>query len=98
MTNRTNKLRKVLVHPVAKRLAVAAPVSVGIELLRAWLGTRCCPGTSCHRSDRDKFRLTPRGNVLLQKANATSQRRKAAEHSVPETHSVPIGLLHSGSW
>ncbi len=38
MTNRTNKLRKVLVHPVAKRLAVAAPISVGVGLLRTWLG------------------------------------------------------------
>lgn len=38
MTNRTNKLRKVLVHPVAKRLAVAAPISVAVGMLRALLG------------------------------------------------------------
>ncbi len=60
--------------------------------------TRCCPGTSCHRNDRDEFRLTTRGTALLQNANATSQRRKAAEHTAPETPSVPVGLLNSGSW
>lgn len=38
MTNRLNKLRKVLTHPVVKRLVVAAPISVGVGLLRAWLG------------------------------------------------------------
>lgn len=37
MTN-GNKLRTVLTHPVVKRLAVAAPISVGVGLLRAWLG------------------------------------------------------------
>lgn len=30
--------KKVLAHPVSKRLAVAAPISVGVGLLRAWLG------------------------------------------------------------
>lgn len=37
MTN-GNKLRTVLTRPVVKRLAVAAPISVGVGLLRAWLG------------------------------------------------------------
>lgn len=60
--------------------------------------TRCCPGTSCHRNDRDEFRLTPRGSALLQKANATSQRRKAAEHPASELPSVPVELPNSGSW
>lgn len=31
-------LKEVLAHPVSKRLAVVAPISVGIGLLRAWLG------------------------------------------------------------
>lgn len=60
--------------------------------------TRCCPGTSCHRNDRDEFRLTPRGSALLQKANATIQRRKATEHPAPKTPSAPVGLLNSSSW
>lgn len=33
-----SKLRAVLTHPVVKRLAVAAPISVGVGLLRTWLG------------------------------------------------------------
>jgi hypothetical protein len=41
---------------------------------------RCCPGTSCHANDRHEFRLTKRGNSLLQKANATS---RAATTGVP---------------
>lgn len=35
---------------------------------------RCCPGTSCHRNDRDEFRLTQRGQALLDKANAANSR------------------------
>lgn len=32
------RLKHVLAHPVSKRLAVAAPIGVGVGLLRAWLG------------------------------------------------------------
>jgi hypothetical protein len=60
--------------------------------------TRCCPGTSCHRNDRDEFRLTARGTALLQKANATSQQRNAAEHPAPEAPTVPVELPNSNSW
>ncbi|MHB1371667.1 MAG: hypothetical protein ACYC4S_10850 [Rhodoferax sp.] len=59
---------------------------------------RCCPGTSCHRNDRDEFRLTARGTALLQKANATSQQRNVAEHPAPEAPPVPVELLNSVSW
>lgn len=59
---------------------------------------RCCPGTSCHRNDRDEFRLTPRGSALLERANATSQRRKAAEPTAPDASSVPVASMSRDSW
>lgn len=50
---------------------------------------RCCHNASCNgRNDRHEFRLTPRGNALLQKANTTSQQRNTAEHPTPEAPSV----------
>lgn len=33
-----SNIKAVLAHPVSKRLAVAVPISVGVGLLRAWLG------------------------------------------------------------
>lgn len=70
---------------------------VGLGLVEMFT-VRCCPGTSCHRNDRDEFRLTARGTALLQKANATSQQRNVAEHPAPEAPSVSVELLNSGSW
>lgn len=35
---KVGNVKEVLAHPVSKRLAVAAPISVGVGLLRAWLG------------------------------------------------------------
>lgn len=59
---------------------------------------RCCPGTSCHLNDRHEFRLTPRGTALLQKANATSERRNAAALPASEAPLAPVELLHGTSW
>lgn len=59
---------------------------------------RCCPGTSCHLNDRYEFRLTPRGTALLQKANATSQQRDAAERPASGTPSVAVEPMNRGSW
>lgn len=70
---------------------------VGLGLVEMFT-VRCCPGTSCHRNDRDEFRLTARGTALLQKANATSQQRNVTEHPAPEAPSVPVEPLDSVSW
>lgn len=59
---------------------------------------RCCPGTSCHANDREEFRLTPRGVALLEKANATSQRRKSVEPTAPDVPSVPVESMNRGPW
>ncbi len=34
---KVGNVKEVLAHPVSRRLAVAAPISIGIGLLRAWL-------------------------------------------------------------
>lgn len=33
---------------------------------------RCCQGTSCHNNDKHEYRLTPKGELLLQRANAAN--------------------------
>lgn len=55
---------------------------------------RCCSSESCHRNDRHEFRLTPRGNALLQKANAASQR----EVDDPIPAGLPAANPTDGSW
>lgn len=37
---------------------------------------RCCPGTDCHMNDKLMMRLTPRGQQLLERANAYVQKAK----------------------
>lgn len=58
--------------------------------------TRCCPGTSCHRNDRDEFRLTARGAALLQKANAASQR--AVADPIPAEFPAAVVNPAGGPW
>lgn len=43
MTDRLYKLKKVLTHPEVKKIAVAAAISVGVGLLRAWIGDHSAP-------------------------------------------------------
>ena len=66
---------------------------VGLGLVEMFT-VRCCPRTSCHRNDRDEFRLTARGSALLEKANATSLRANAARKSTSEVPRLPVATLN----
>ncbi|MDF8364691.1 hypothetical protein [Achromobacter anxifer] len=60
------------------------------------LTVRCCPGSLCHANDRREFRLSRRGDSLLQKANAAPARFAAAQMQVPR-HTV-IDDVASRQW
>jgi hypothetical protein len=47
------------------------------------LTVRCCPGSLCHANDRHEFRLSRRGDSLLQKANSAPPSRAAGRMREP---------------
>ena len=58
---------------------------------------RCCPGTSCRLNDRHEFRLTPRGTIFLEKANAWSRRMTEARRTAEVSAASPVSSQSTGS-